>query len=272
MEIQMGSQLLLFQTEPNQPTTRMNAIHCGIQRALMASGMLLLTLGVAIQPSRASEITIPAGFTQSYFHDLTKQAGLAISFTQNAPAAALDFPHFDVGVESSFTQIDSGAPYWQLTYPGNPPHLLPVPRIRVRIGLPFGIDVGGVYGYDPSTDAKMAGGEVKWAAFQGGTVMPAIAIRGSYTALLGVSDINLETYAADVSISKGFAIFTPYIGLGEILIRSSENSPLVSLSSEQIFEPRGFVGVQIGIPFVRFAIEAAFSSIPTYTARLSVGL
>jgi len=246
------------------------AIHFGIRQALIVSGMLL-TLGVAIQPSSASDITIPAGFTQSYFHDLTEQAGLAISFTQDAPAAALGFPHFDVGVESSFTQIDSGAPYWQLTYPGNPPHLLPVPRIRVRIGLPFGIDVGGIYGYAPSTDARMAGGEIKWAVFPGGVVMPAIAIRGSYTALLGVSDINLQTYAADLSISKGFAIFTPYIGMGEILIRSSENSPSVSLNSEQIMKTRGFVGVQIGIPFVRFAIEAAFSSIPTYTTRLSVG-
>lgn len=252
---------------------RIKAIHCGIcgiRQALIASGMLL-TLGVAIQPSRASDITLPPGFTQSYFHDLTEQAGLAISFTQDAPAAALGFPHFDLGVESSFTQIDSGAPYWQLTYPGNPPHLLPVPRLRVRFGLPFGIDVGGIYGYAPNTNARMAGGEIKWAIIPGGTVMPAIAVRGSYTALLGVGDINLQTYAADLSISKGFAIFTPYLGVGEILIRSSENSQSVSLNSEEIMETRYFVGVQVGIPFISFAMEAAFSSIPTYTARLSVG-
>jgi len=245
-------------------------MHRRIRQALTAAS-LLLTLGFAVQPSAASDITLPVGFTQSNFHDLTEQAGIAIGLMQAAPAAGMGFPHFDVGVQGSFTQIDSGAAYWQLAYPGNPPHLLPAPMLRARVGLPFGIDIGGAYGYAPGTNASMAAGEIKWAFIPGGVTMPAVAIRGSYTVLLGVGDINLQTYAADLSISKGFAIFTPYIGVGELWIKSSENSALVSLSSESILKTRGFVGIQIGFPIIRIAVEAAYASIPTYTARLSVG-
>lgn len=235
--------------------------------------LLIIASGVIIsEPSgSAADIVLPPGFGQSLFHDLSEEAGLAISYAQAAPAAPLGFPHFDVGVEGSFTQIHSNAAYWQLAFSGNPPRYLAVPKLRARIGLPFGIDVGGIYAYVPNTNVRMVSGEIKWAVFKGGVLMPAVAIRGSYTTLLGVSDIDLQTYGADLGISKGFAIFTPYIGVGQIWIKSKENSPLVILSPENISKTRGFVGLQIGIPLVRFVAEAAFSSIPTYTARLSVG-
>ena len=35
--------------------------------------------------------------------------------------------------------------------------------------------------------------------------MPAVALRGSYTKLLGVSDMDLNTYGLDLSASKGIA-------------------------------------------------------------------
>jgi hypothetical protein len=35
-------------------------------------------------------------------------------------------------------------------------------------------------------------------------------IRGTYTQLLNVDELKLQTYTVDLSISMGFAIFTPY--------------------------------------------------------------
>ena len=223
------------------------------------------------RPATAGDIVLPPGFTQSQFHDLSEEAGLAVSYLAAAPAAPLGFLHFDVGVEASFTQIHSNATYWQTAYSGSVPGYLAVPKLRARLGLPFGIDVGGIYAYVPSTNVRMAGGELKWALVKGGAIMPAIAVRGTYTTLLGVSDIDMQTYGADVSISKGFAIFTPYLGVGQVWIRSKDSSSTVVLSAENISRTRGFVGLQIGIPLISFVAEAAFSSIPTYTARLSVG-
>jgi hypothetical protein len=227
----------------------------------------------------ASDINLdPNILTQSLFRDLSEEAGLAISYTAAAPAEPLGFPHFDVGVETSVTQIHSNATYWQAAFynNGTPPRVLPLPKLRARVGLPFGIDLGGNYAYLPGTNISMAGGEIKWAPYKGGIIMPAVAIRGTYTTLLGVSDLSIQTFGADLSISKGFAIFTPYLGVGQIWIKSkvtSSDPSIVALNirPETISRTRGFVGLQIGIPLIRFVAEAAFSAIPTYTARLSVG-
>jgi len=244
---------------------RIGFIHCTLI-------IFVITIGITVtaQPATASDIVLPPGYTQSEFHNLSKEVGLAISYVAAAPAAPLGFLHFDVGVEASVTNIDSGASYWQSAYTGSVPDYLVVPTLRGRFGLPFGIDVGAEYAYVPSSDIRMAGGEIKWALFKGSTLMPALSIRGSYTTLMGVSDVDLQTYGADVNISKGFAIVTPYLGVGEIWIKSS-TSGSVSLSDETISQTRGFIGVQIGIPLFSFVAEAAFSSIPTYTARLSMG-
>jgi hypothetical protein len=275
MEILLRSQALFFvtgQRRKHPMRRRLNPIRFCLSVVLG----IVIGIGLAEQPGIAADIVIPSGFTQSLFHDLTEEAGLAVSYAAAAPAAPLGFPHFDVGVEASFTQIHSDAIYWQLAFSGNPPRLLPVPKLRARVGLPFGVDVGGSYAYVPGTNVRMAGGEIKWAVLKGGVIMPAVAIRGNYTSLLGVNDIDLQTYGTDVSVSKGFAIFTPYIGVGAVWIKSKVTSsdPAVialNLKPETITKPRGFVGLQIGIPFVSFVAEAAFSTIPTYTARLSVG-
>lgn len=238
-------------------------------------GVLIMVITAGIismaQPATASDIVLPPGYTQSEFHNLSKQAGLAISYAAAAPAEPLGFLHFDVGVEASVTNIDAGASYWQSAYTGSVPDYLVVPKLRGRFGLPFGIDVGAEYAYVPSSDIQMAGGEIKWAFYKGSTLMPALSVRGSYTTLMGVGGIDLQTYGADVNISKGFAIFTPYLGVGEVWINSSTSGSSPSLSDETISETRGFVGLQVGIPLISFVAEAAFSSIPTYTARLSVG-
>jgi hypothetical protein len=233
----------------------------------------VITTGIIsiARQTAASDIVLPPTYSQSEFHNLSKEVGLAISYLAAAPAEPLGLFHFDAGVEASFTHIDSGASYWQSAYTGSIPDYLIVPKLRARVGLPFGIDIGAEYAYVPSSDIRMAGAEVKWAFVKGSTIMPALSIRGSYTTLMGVSGIDLQTYGADVNISKGIAIFTPYLGVGQIWINSSTSGSSPSLSNETISETRGFVGLRVGIPLISFVAEAAFSSIPTYTARLSVG-
>jgi len=239
-----------------------------------SSILFALAMGIIAteQSGNAASITIPPGFSQTELHDLTEEAGLAFSYLPAAPAAPLGFLHFEVGVEASVSAIKSNATYWQAAFfPNNAPGYLPVPKLRVRFGLPFGIDIGGSYGYVPEINIKTAGGEIKWAVFKGGALMPAVAIRGTYTTLLDAGDIGLQTYGADLSISKGFAIFTPYAGVGQVWINGKETSTTVNLGTENMSKTRGFIGLQIGIPLVSFVAEAAFSTINTYTARLSIG-
>lgn len=220
----------------------------------------------------SNDIEIPLGYTQQFFHDLSEQIGLAVSYFPLAPAEPLGITGFDIGVEASFADIDDNEPFWQLAVPGqDPPSLIPLPKIHAQKGLPFGIDVGAIYATVPSSNVSLLGGEVKWAFLRGNLVLPALAVRGSYTTLLGVDDFNLQTYGVDLSISKGFGFVTPYLGVGQVWIKSSADVPLVNLSDEEINVTKGFGGVKISFFLVNFVAEASFSTIPVYSARLNVG-
>lgn len=228
-----------------------------------------MVIHIVTPPPGAADDFDLTGLLQDQFEALSEEAGLAISYAPAAPAEPLGFPHFDVGAEATITKIDSDALYWQAAFNGDPPSYLPVPKLRARVGLPFGVDVGAIYSTIPYIKVNVIGGEIKWAVFKGGIVMPAIALRGAYTTVLNVNEIDLDVYSADLSISKGFLIFTPYAGVGQVWIKAEEETG--TLEPERHSKTRGFVGLQIGVPLIRFAAEAAFSSVQSYTARLSVG-
>src|SRR5205809_689848 len=73
----------------------------------------------------------------------------------------------------------------------------------------------------PSTNIKLYGGELRYAIGPGGIAMPAIGVRGSYTKLTGVDQLDFDTKGVDLSISKGFTIFTPYAGVGKVWVAST---------------------------------------------------
>jgi len=240
--------------------------------------IVALVLAMAVPAMAANNINLPPGFLQSDFKDLSRDLGLIISYIPLAPAEPLGgvLPHFDAGVEVSAFNLDTNSSYWQKikSYPGNSdiPSTLPVPRLHIQVGLPIiPIDLGYVYASVPGTDVKYMGGEVKWAILKGGVAIPAIAIRGAYTKLSGVPEMEISTKSADLSISKGFAIFTPYAGYGMVWIESKEKSTLVTLKDESLTEGKGFIGCKITFfPFMNFVAEADFSKVNSYSGRLNV--
>src|SRR5438034_2379749 len=52
------------------------------------------------------------------------------------------------------------------------------------------------------TNIKLYGGELRYAIVPGGAAMPAIGVRGSYTKLTGVAQLDFDTKGLDLSISK----------------------------------------------------------------------
>jgi hypothetical protein len=188
-----------------------------------------------------------------------------------APAEPLGITGFDIGGEVTLADIDQNKDFWkQVMNPGEtPPSILPLAKVHAQKGLPFGFDVGVVYSQVPSSNISLIGGEVKWAFLRGNLLMPALAIRGSYTSLLGVSHLDMSTYGVDLSISKGFTFVTPYAGIGEVWIRSKTD--VATLSTENISSTKGFVGIKMTLLLVNFVAQADFSTIPLYSARLNFG-
>lgn len=237
---------------------------------------MLLVFVMAVPALAKTDITLPPTFTQQDFKDLSTDLGLAISYMPLAPAEALGFPGFDIGVEVTGVEIDNKKQYWQkidAVTAGSVPSTLVFPKLHVQVGLPIvPIDLGVVYGEAPNTNVKMTGFEIKWAILKGGVAMPAVAVRGAYTQLSGVSDFEITTTSADLSISKGFAIFTPYAGYGMVWIDSKDKrSATVKLQDESLDESKWFVGFRLTFfPFMNMVAEADFAQVNAYSLRLNV--
>jgi hypothetical protein len=252
-----------------------------------------LCLFISATPALAKDNINLDLLNQSDFKSFSEDFGMAMSYQPLSPAAPLGDKlfGFDIGVEASYAKLDSSSNYYLLMHnpfpatvngPFTLPETLYIPRVHVQFGLPIlPIDIGASYGYVENTDIKVMGAELKWAILRGSAATPALAIRGAYTKISGLDTLDLSTASADISISKGILIFTPYAGVGEVWIASDPKNqathighlpgPIAPLQKENIAKPKAFVGTKIKIfPFINLDIEGDFANVNVYSARLNV--
>lgn len=240
--------------------------------------MVLVLSFLAVPAMAKITFNFQPGFSQANFKDFSTELGLALSYVPLAPAEPLGttvLPGFDIGVEATAIKIDKNASFWQNAVTpadrADLPNSLIFPKFHAQVGLPVvPIDVGFVYAKDPNSDMKYMGGEIKWAILRGSTLSPAIAIRGAYTKLSGIDVLDINTKSLDISISKGFAILTPYAGIGEVWISSNPTQSGTGLAKENITETKSFVGLKLSLGLINIVGEADFSKVNAYSLRLNL--
>ena len=242
-------------------------------------GVVTVSLAFAASPALAADISFSSGIAQDAFKNLSKEAGAALGFRNLAPAAPLGITGFDIGGEVSAMSIDKNSTYWSSAFKNDAPSYLIIPKIRVRKGLPLGIDVGATYSYISDSNVKMYGAELSKSILDGTLATPAIGIRATYTRLAGVDDLGLQTYGLDASISKGFPFITPYAGAGIILIRSEAKGKLktqtktdlnIDLKDEKISVPRVFGGLKLSpLPLLGITAELEYAVRPIYSLKVA---
>src|ERR1700693_1584602 len=219
-------------------------------------GFLALILAWEKPVLADTTVTLPAGFAQSYFHDLSHDLGIVTAYVSLEPAAPMGIFGFDVGVEASMASINANAPYWAAATKSSAPGTIVVPRLHVTKGLPGNLDIGFSYASVPGSNISLMGGELKFALLAGSVVTPAVSLRGAYTKLNGVTDLDLSSYSVDLSISKGFGPITPYAGIQELFINSKATNAALNLNAESISNFRGFLGAKLSLAIVNFVVEA----------------
>ncbi len=226
---------------------------------------LLLASSVA----GAADLNAINALSQSQFRDLAENLGAATAYKSVAPAESLGTLGFDLSLSVSATEIDknvfeiaNGASDWNLS-------MLPVPRLQAQKGLPFNIDIGASYTAVPQINANLIGGEVKWAFLPGGIATPAAAIRLSYSKLSGIDQVEVKNTGVDVSVSKGFAMLTPYAGIGRVHSESTpKNIPV--LQAEKVDDTRLFAGLNINLG-INLGLEMdRYAGLTTYTLKAGV--
>ncbi|TNC99579.1 MAG: hypothetical protein FD121_75 [Gallionellaceae bacterium] len=219
----------------------------------------LLVLAVALgisQPAMAGTVNLAAiagAANQGNFRNLSHDLGSALSYKAISPAESMGITGFDVGVELTSTKLAKSAPLWK-TLTGTDMNNLYVPKLHVTKGLPLDIDIGAFASSIPTTGINLFGGELKYAVLPGSVAMPAVAIRGSLSKLSGVKQLSLDTKSVDVSISKGFAMFTPYAGVGQVWVTSTPDAAL-GLTEEKFKHFKSFIGANMNFGLTNFAAE-----------------
>lgn len=213
-----------------------------------------LTLGtLAVPVLAADDLDRLQNLGQAQFRLLSEDLGAALSYKAVVPAEPLGTTGFDIGVGASTTRLESINAYSQ-AFSGNAPERLVVPKVYVQKGLPFGIDLGAFLAGVPDSNIKLWGAELRYAIVKGGPATPAVAVRGSYSSLQGVSQLKLDNTGLDLSVSKGFAFFTPYLGAGKVWTRSSPDAG-TGLQGANFDQNKVFVGLNVNLGFVNIAAE-----------------
>ena len=237
-----------------------------IVKALL-SIVLVLSLGTSVY---AYDLDFG---TQEEFDKFSQQVGTLITYRAMAPAESGGLLSFDVSLAASAVKIDSVL--WDLVIQNEnvTSDYVVVPSLRARMGLPLSLEIGASYSAVPGTDVQVLGGEVQWAFLDGSTATPAFAFRGHYSKLLGVNELEQTSYGADAVLSKGFAMFTPYIGIGAVVMDGKYTGPTlpVTLEAYSDTKARYFGGLLMTITLLQITADIEYLEEPVYSLKVGIG-
>lgn len=170
------------------------------------------------------------------FAKLVAQYGAAIAPTAMHAARTTGYGGFKLALEGAYTTIDSDDYYWQQGTQGppdevsnmastsnvDPDSVLQMYSLRMTKGFPFGVEIGGVFGWMANSNLVTAGADVRVALFEGfrhgvGGYFPDLAAGGGVRTLQGTSQMKLTVASVDAELSKPIAIagtmtLEPHVG------------------------------------------------------------
>jgi hypothetical protein len=174
--------------------------------------VLMLGLLSSLSAQAANSIDYLNFSSQEKFSDFAKDLTLALDHKPMVPAEPLGVTGFDIGVAISNTKFSNSSL--------NNVDLVPVANalqmlnVQAHKGLPMGFDVGAAYSVGVGGNISTLAYEVSYAILDGSVALPAVAVKYTATSLDGVSVLSYKSSAFEIGVSKGFAILTPYAGIG----------------------------------------------------------
>lgn len=225
---------------------------------------------VFTQATEAGDLSALGNLSQSEFRTVSEDLGAAFSYKPLAPTIAQGITGFDIGVEVTGTDISRSA--GALSKAGasdSSMSTLLVPKLHLHKGLPLGFDVAAFVSNIQPINASLVGAEVRYALIDGGVAKPAVGVRGAFTRLSDADQLAFSTRSLDISVSKGFAILTPYAGIGQVWVDSRPNAG--ALGPESFTQGKLFVGANLNLGLVNFAFEVdQTGSIQSWGAKLGL--
>lgn len=219
----------------------------------MKKTTLTLLLATLSMSAWALDIDNLNKLNQSQFRQFSEDLTGAFSYKAVAPAEPQGLTGFDIGVETTFTKLENSST-WSTATGNSTSSFAAVPKLHAHKGLPLNFDIGAFYTAVPKNNVKLYGGELRYSLLGGNVAMPAIAVRGAFSKMTGVSQMDFDTQSMELSISKGFMMVTPYAGAGRVWSKSKPN--VLNLGTESVTANKYFVGANVNFGLINFALEA----------------
>lgn len=212
----------------------------------------LLALSACTHVAAEGDIDQLNLLSQSEFRLFSRDLGAALSYKAVTPAEPLGTTGFDLGLAIVNTRLENGDLFDRASS-DDVSDTIYIPRLHLHKGLPGGIDLGAFYSAMPGSNIAFWGAEARYAFLKGGALSPALSLRGTYSRLSGVDQLDIDTTGLELSVSKGFANFTPYAGLGKVWVKSTPYAG--SLVEEDFSEEKYFLGVNLNFGIFNMDLE-----------------
>jgi hypothetical protein len=224
---------------------------------------LALVVALAATPALAqsshSRFDLQPGLTQAAFEELTTELGSVLRFPQLGDVAPLGKGHVDIGVHYARTIADDS------TTRSNQ-----FPRIVARVGVSDRVDIGAWGGFDRDADYGFGGVDARIALMTQGPSRPvSVAIRPSLTSLVGPSEMWVGNASVDLSVSRTFGAWSPYVGVSGSSVVGMERSTDVDLEYATTETSTSYAGVAYRWRALVLAAEAENGVKNNYAFRVS---
>lgn len=183
---------------------------------------------------------------------LSTEVALAFSAPLLQPASTTGHAGFDVGLEAALVGVHSNAVGGLDAWPtrGLEPRELTLTALHVRKALPFSFELGGRLLHLARSSYVGAQLEARWA-LEGFERLPAVALRGAWTEVLGQKDWNLGTGELDLIVSRRWAVgavtsLTPYLAARYGWLVASSDP--IAFRPAAASEPAAAAGTQAAFP------------------------
>jgi opacity protein-like surface antigen len=224
---------------------------CSASRHFVATATAAAALlAPAVQ---AADLNTLQNLNQAQFRLLAEDIGSLATYKPLIPAEATGITGFDLGGAAGVSQIKNKGEFQIATNNEDPPGTLNHVSFRANKGLPFDFDIGGSATTVLDTNVQVYGADVRWAAVLGGALIPAVSLRLAFSTISGVDQLDLDTVSYDISLSKGFAFMTPYVGLGLVQVKATPIN--VGLQAEKFNLTRLFAGTNVALGLMNFIVE-----------------
>ena len=227
----------------------------------------------------AQDISFDPSITQGEFEQFSRVLGQAFYPSPVAPAGAAGVLGLDIGIALTAIEVDETAPYWQLSVTEDilQDGYLPAPRLVVLKGLGR-FNLSGSYFQIPDSDVAVIGATLDLTLSQDGIIRPAVGIRGAWSEVRGVDDLDMRVTGIEVIASKKFGPLTPWIAYGREMFDATGRIRLPIpeqelLLTSEIEDDRISAGVRVSLLLIELAAEAVrHDDVTTWGARVSLSL